>query len=141
MTKKQKITIPQIKQRKIDQQKITMLTAYDFPSSRLVDQAGVDIILVGDSLAMTVMGHPNTLSVTMDEMIHHCKMVSRGSENALLIGDMPFMSYQTSTDDAIRNAGRFLKEAGMDGVKLEGGMVVADKIMSIVKSDIPGFTE
>jgi 3-methyl-2-oxobutanoate hydroxymethyltransferase len=137
MATNRKITIPQIKQKKINQQPITMITAYDYPSAQLVDKAGVDIVLVGDSLAMTVMGHPNTLSVTMDEMIHHSKMVARGTEQALLIGDMPFLSYQTSLDDAIRNAGRFLKEGGMDGVKLEGGIVVADKIRAIVDCEIP----
>lgn len=133
----QKMTIPQIKNKKLNQHPITMLTAYDFPSARLIDKAGVDIILVGDSLAMTVMGYPSTLSVTMDEMIHHCKMVARGTEKALLIGDMPFMSYQTGKTDAIRNAGRFLKEGGMEGVKLEGGVVVRDTIKAIVDCEIP----
>jgi len=137
MANTQKITIPYVKQKKLDQQPITMLTAYDFPSARLVDKAGVDIILVGDSLAMTVMGHPNTLAVTMDEMIHHSKMVARGAERALLIGDMPFMSFQAGVTEAIKNAGRFLKEGGMEGVKLEGGRVVLEKIRAIVDCEIP----
>ncbi len=136
MINNQKITIPGIKGKKVNQQPITMLTAYDYPSAQLVDKAGVDIILVGDSLAMTVMGYPTTVSVTMDEMIHHCKMVARGTEHAFLIGDMPFMSYQTSRTDAIRNAGRFLKEGGMEAVKLEGGEVVIDAVRAIVDSGI-----
>ncbi len=137
MANSQKITIPYIKQKKLNQKPITMLTAYDFPSARLVDMAGVDIILVGDSLAMTVMGHPTTLAVTMEEMIHHSKMVSRGTERALLIGDMPFMSYQAGIKEAIKNAGRFLKEGGMEGVKLEGGRVVCETIRAIVDCEIP----
>jgi 3-methyl-2-oxobutanoate hydroxymethyltransferase len=137
MSTSQKITIPYVKKKKVDHQPITMLTAYDFPSARLVDQAGVDIILVGDSMAMTVMGHPTTLAVTMDEMIHHSKMVARATEHALLIGDMPFMSYHTGTAEAIKNAGRFLKEGGMEGVKLEGGMIVTKTIKAIVDCEIP----
>lgn len=133
---KQKITIPVIKDKKDNQQPITMLTAYDYPSAQIVDKAGVDIILVGDSLGMTVMGYPTTISVTMDDMIHHCKMVARGTKNAFLIGDMPFMSYQSSRPDAIRNAGRFLKEGGMEAVKLEGGEVAADLVSAIVNSGI-----
>jgi len=136
MINNQKITIPEIKDKKINQQPITMLTAYDFPGARLVDKAGVDIILVGDSLGMTVMGYPTTIPVTMDEMIHHCKMVARGTERAFLIGDMPFMSYQTGRSDAIRNAGRFLKEGGMEAVKLEGGEIVVDLVKAIVNSGI-----
>jgi 3-methyl-2-oxobutanoate hydroxymethyltransferase len=137
MATNRKITIPQIKRKKKDQQPITMITAYDYPSAQLVDKAGVDIVLVGDSLAMTVMGHPNTLSVTMDEMIHHCKMVARGTEQALLVGDMPFLSCQTGPADAIRNAGRFLKEGGMEGVKIEGGSRVTEVIKAIVACEIP----
>lgn len=116
---------------------ITMLTAYDYPTARVVDQAGIDAILVGDSLAMVVLGHPNTLSVSMDEMLHHARAVSRGARGALLIGDMPFMSYQASAGDAVRNAGRFLQEAGMDAVKLEGGRAFADTVRGIVRSGIP----
>lgn len=136
MIKNQKITLLDIKGKKDNQQPITMLTAYDYPSAQLVDKAGVDIILVGDSLGMTVMGYPTTVSVTMDDMIHHCKMVARGTERAFLIGDMPFMSYQTGRSDAIRNAGRFLKEGGMEAVKLEGGEVSADLVKAIINSGI-----
>ncbi|MFN2115043.1 MAG: 3-methyl-2-oxobutanoate hydroxymethyltransferase [Anaerolineae bacterium] len=116
---------------------ITMVTAYDYPTARLVDMAGVDGILVGDSLAMVVLGHDNTLSVTMDEMLHHCRAVSRGAGAALLVGDMPFMSYQADVSDAVRNAGRFLSEGGMDAVKLEGGREMAETVRAIVRAGIP----
>ena len=116
---------------------ISMVTAYDFPTARIADAAGFDAILVGDSLAMVVLGHPNTLSVTMDEMLHHARAVSRGATGALLVGDMPFMSYQASATDAVRNAGRFLQEAGMDAVKLEGGRPFVDTVKAIVRSGIP----
>ncbi len=118
-------------------EKLTMLTAYDYPGAKLVDEAGVDAILVGDSLAMVVLGHPNTLSVTMDEMLHHARAVSRGASRALLIGDMPFMSYQADSREAVRNAGRFLQEAGMDAVKLEGGRAFAETARAIVRAGIP----
>ena len=136
MINKEKVSLSDIKEKKRHQQPICMLTAYDYPSARLVDAANIDIILVGDSLAMTVMGYANTLAVTMDEMIHHCRMVARGTARALLIGDMPFMSYQTGPRDAIMNAGRFLKEGGMDAVKLEGGRTMVDVVKSIVESGI-----
>ena len=116
---------------------ISMLTAYDYPSARALDEAGIDAILVGDSLAMVVLGYPNTLSVTMDEMLHHARAVRRGAERALLVGDMPFMSYQADAAEAIRNAGRFLQEAGMNAVKLEGGCAVADTVRAIVQAGIP----
>ena len=116
---------------------ITMLTAYDYPGATLVDAAGVDVILVGDSLAMTVLGHPNTVSVTMDEMLHHAKAVARGTQRAFLVGDMPFMSFQVDRTEAVRNAGRFMKEAGMDAVKLEGGREVLETIRAIVNAGIP----
>ena len=116
---------------------ITMVTAYDFPTARIADQAGVDAILVGDSLAMVVLGHPDTLAVTMDEMLHHARAVRRGASRALLVGDMPFMSYQAGEADAVRNAGRFLKEAGMEAVKLEGGRTVAATVRRIVGAGIP----
>jgi 3-methyl-2-oxobutanoate hydroxymethyltransferase len=116
---------------------ITMLTAYDYPTALAVDLAGIDSILVGDSLGMVVLGYENTLPVTMDEMIHHCKAVARGAKYALLIGDMPFMSYQASVEDAVRNAGRFLQEAGMDAVKLEGGRERREAIEVIVGAGIP----
>lgn len=114
-----------------------MLTAYDFMTARAVDQAGVDCILVGDSLGMVVLGYPNTLPVTMEEMLHHCKAVARGASAALLVGDMPFMSYQISVPEAVRNAGRFLQEAGMEAVKLEGGRERAEAVRQIVAAGIP----
>ena len=116
---------------------ITMVTAYDYPTARIADQAGVDAILVGDSLAMVVLGHPDTLAVTMDEMLHHARAVRRGASRALLIGDMPFLSYQADEAEAVRNAGRFLKEAGMEAVKLEGGSAVAPTVRRIVGAGIP----
>jgi 3-methyl-2-oxobutanoate hydroxymethyltransferase len=116
---------------------ITMLTAYDYPSARLADEAGIDVLLVGDSLAMVVLGHPDTLSVTMDEMLHHARAVRRGAEHALLVGDMPFMSYQVDAAEALRNAGRFVKEAGMHAVKLEGGRSVAAQVRAIAAAGIP----
>jgi len=116
---------------------ITEVTAYDFPTGRIADEAGVDVILVGDSLAMVVLGHPDTLSVTMDEMLHHARAVRRGASRALLIGDMPFLSYQADEAEAVRNAGRFLKEAGMEAVKLEGGRAVASTVRRIVDAGIP----
>lgn len=116
---------------------ITVLTAYDYPTAHLVDEAGVDAILVGDSLAMVVLGHPNTLSVSMEEMLHHARAVSRGSRSALLIGDMPFMSYQADHAEAVRNAGRFLQDAGMDAVKLEGGRPFVETVKAIVRAGIP----
>jgi 3-methyl-2-oxobutanoate hydroxymethyltransferase len=116
---------------------ITVVTAYDYPMARIADEAGVDAILVGDSLAMVVLGHPNTLSVTMDEMLHHARAVSRAAKSALLIGDMPFMSYQADAVEAVRNAGRFLQEAGMDAVKLEGGRPYVETVRAIVRAGIP----
>jgi 3-methyl-2-oxobutanoate hydroxymethyltransferase len=118
-------------------QPITMLTAYDYPGALAVDHAGIDSILVGDSLGMVVLGYENTLPVTMEDMLHHSKAVARGAEYALLVGDMPFMSYQTSIVDALRNAGRFLQEAGMDAVKLEGGRERMEAIRAIVGAGIP----
>ncbi len=117
--------------------KITMLTAYDYPTALLEDRAGIDIILVGDSVGMTVLGYENTIPVTMDEMIHHTKAVTRGARYALIIGDMPFMSYNTSEREAILNAGRFMKEGGADAVKLEGGASVKEIVRAIVKAGIP----
>ena len=116
---------------------ISVLTAYDYPTALAMDQAGVDSILVGDSLGMVVLGYENTLPVTMEDMLHHCKAVSRGAKSALLIGDMPFMSYQLSPQEALRNAGRFLQEAGMDAIKLEGGKERLDAIRLIVSAGIP----
>lgn len=134
---KQKITVPDILSRKHDGRKITMLTAYDYLFARLIDSAGIDIILVGDSLGTVIQGHHTTLPVTMDEMIYHTRLVSKGVENALVVGDMPFMSYQTSVSDAVYNAGRFLKEAGAEAVKVEGGTTAIDKIKAMIASGIP----
>lgn len=130
-------TINDFLNRKKEGRKITMLTAYDYPFARIVDEAGIDVILVGDSLGMVVQGLDNTLPVTMDEMIYHTKMVRRAVKSSMIIGDMPFMSYQTGVADAVRNAGRFLKEAGAVAVKMEGGAEIADHIRAMTKSDIP----
>jgi len=134
---RKKITPVDIQALKAAGKKITMLTAYDYPMALLEDRAGIDIILVGDSVGMTVLGYENTLPVTMDEMIHHTKAVTRGAKFALVIGDMPFMSYNTSERDAILNAGRFMKEGSADAVKLEGGASVKDVVKAIVKAGIP----
>ncbi len=130
-------TIQDFLKKKHDGKKITMLTAYDYPFAKIVDEAGIDAVLVGDSLGMVVQGLENTLPVTMDEMIYHTKMVSRAVSNAMVLGDMPFMSYQAGIYDAIRNAGRFLKEGGASGVKIEGGAEVTEQIKAMSKSDIP----
>jgi 3-methyl-2-oxobutanoate hydroxymethyltransferase len=132
-----KITVLDIYKKKAEGKKITMLTAYDYPTAQIVDQAGIDMILVGDSLGNVVQGCTNTLPVTMDEMIYHTKMVSRGTQSAMIVGDMPFLSYQTHKADAVRNAGRFLKEAGAEAVKLEGGTQMAEAIRAIVNAGIP----
>ena len=132
-----KITVLEFFKKKQQRQKITMLTAYDYPFAQIVDESGVDAILVGDSLAMVIQGLENTLPVTMDEMVYHTKMVSRAAENALIIGDMPYLSYQVSVDDAVRNGGRFLKEAKASAVKLEGGKEVAKQVRAMTRSEIP----
>ncbi|MGB9521534.1 MAG: 3-methyl-2-oxobutanoate hydroxymethyltransferase [Anaerolineales bacterium] len=134
---RKKITIVDLHQKKERHEVITMLTAYDYPTALAMDEVGVDAILVGDSLGMVVLGYPNTLSVTMEDMLHHCKAVARGAKWALLIGDMPFMSYQISVQEAVRNAGRFLQEAGMDAVKLEGGRERVEVIRMIISAGIP----
>lgn len=133
---RKKITIIDIQNKKREGKKITMLTAYDYPMARIVDDAGIDMILVGDSLGMVVLGYDSTVPVTMDEMIHHTKAVRRGTRFAFLIGDMPFMSYQVSKEEAIRNAGRFMKEAGCDAVKLEGGEESLDATIAIINAGI-----
>lgn len=132
-----KITIQDVKQAKKEQRKLVMVTAYDYPFGLMADQAGVDIVLVGDSLGMVVMGLDGTVEVTMEHMIHHIKAVVRGCKRPLVVGDMPFMSYNTSVRDAIINAGRLMKEGGCDVVKLEGGLDFASTIGSIVKAGIP----
>lgn len=118
-------------------EKLTMLTAYDYSMAKLIDSCGVNGILVGDSLGMVCLGYKDTLKVTMEDMIHHTKAVSRGTSNALVVGDMPFMSYHTSIYDAVMNAGRFIKEADAEAVKLEGGASVCEQISAIVKAQIP----
>ncbi|MFU8858316.1 MAG: 3-methyl-2-oxobutanoate hydroxymethyltransferase [Deferrisomatales bacterium] len=132
-----KLTIPEVKDRKASGGKLTMLTAYDYPTARLVDAAGIDLILVGDSLGMVCLGYPDTVPVTMDEMAHHTAAAARGAERALVIADLPFLSYQVSAEDAVRSAGRLFKEARADGVKLEGGRTQADKVAAVVRAGIP----
>ena len=134
---RKKVTISDLMTKKDRGEKITMLTAYDYPTAQLVDQAGVDTILVGDSLGMVVLGYSSTVPVSMEEMIHHSKAVTRGTEYAFVIGDMPFMSYQASVEKAIENAGRFMKEADCDAVKLEGGSEVAPIVKAIVTAGVP----
>jgi 3-methyl-2-oxobutanoate hydroxymethyltransferase len=134
---RKKITTISLRQKKERGEPIVMLTAYDYPTAMAEDQAGVDVILVGDSLGMVVLGYENTLPVTMEEMLHHSRAVSRGAKSALLVGDMPFMSYQVSAEDALRNAGRFLQQGGMDAVKLEGGRERVDAVRAIIGAGIP----
>src|SRR6266851_9070373 len=131
-----KVTVPDILRAKRDSRKITMMTAYDAAFARLVDASGIDVILVGDSLGMVVLGYPTTVPVTMDDMISHSAAVSRGSSRALLVGDMPFGSYQAGRDEALRNAARFLKEGGMDAVKVEGGHEIVETVRALVESGI-----
>jgi 3-methyl-2-oxobutanoate hydroxymethyltransferase len=135
MTRK-KTTVLTLHEKKRSGQPITMVTAYDYPSALAADRAELDSILVGDSLGMVVLGYESTVPVTMEEMLHHCRAVRRGAQYAYLIGDMPFMSYQADQAEAIRNAGRFLKEAGMDAVKLEGGREVAETVRAITDAGI-----
>ena len=132
-----KITSADFRTMKNSGDKISMVTAYDYSTARLVDESGIDSILVGDSLGMVMLGYPDTLSVTMEDMIHHCSAVVRGAKNALVICDMPFMSYQTSVYDAVKNAGRLIKEGRAAAVKLEGGTEFAEHIKAIVNASIP----
>ncbi len=132
-----KTTIEQIKRMKQRGEKIPMLTAYDYPTAKLLDEAAIPLILVGDSLGMVVLGYDSTVPVTMEDMIHHIKAVVRGTKRALVIGDLPFMSYQVSDDDALRNAGRLLQEGGCQAVKLEGGERNASAVKRMVMSGIP----
>jgi len=134
---RKKVTTRTIRQKKAKGLPITMLTAYDYATAQAIDRAGLDAILVGDSLGMVVLGYETTLPVTMEDMLHHCKAVARGAHTAMLIGDMPFMSYQVSVPEAVRNAGRFLQEAGMDAVKLEGGGERREAVEAIVSAGIP----
>ena len=130
-------TVNQVKEMKQKGEKIAMLTAYDYTTAKIVDEAGIPLILVGDSLGMVVLGYESTIPVTMEEMLHHTKAVVRGTKRAMVIGDMPFMTYQISISDALKNATRFIQEAGAQAVKLEGGVTVADKVRRIVECGIP----
>ena len=132
-----RITTADIREMKKRGQKIVMMTAYDCPTARLVDEAGADMILVGDTLGMVVLGYDSTLPVTMEDMIHHTKAAVRGSKRAMVVGDMPFMSYQTGWQDAMRNAARFLQETGCGAVKLEGGVRSAEAVKKLVEAGIP----
>jgi 3-methyl-2-oxobutanoate hydroxymethyltransferase len=132
-----KITTTTLRDQKLHHEPITCLTAYDYAAARLVDEAGIDMVLVGDSLAQAVLGYENTLSVTMDEMLHHVKAVRRGLKNALLIADMPYGSYQIDAKTAVSNAARFVKEGGAEVVKIEGGEKRADLIRQIIDAEIP----
>jgi len=134
---RQKVTISYLQKKMDEGQKITMMTAYDYPTASLVDQAEMDTILVGDSLGMVVLGYESTVPVTMEEMLHHCRAVCRGAKQSFVIGDMPFMSYQVSVEKAVENAGRFIKDAGCESVKLEGGSEMARVVKAIVTAGIP----
>jgi 3-methyl-2-oxobutanoate hydroxymethyltransferase len=133
------MTLPGLYKKVEDGQPITWLTCYDYPTAYMQDQAGVDMILVGDSLGMTMLGYDSTLPVTMDDMMRHSAAVRRGAPNVWLVGDMPYMTYQPSVESAIRNAGRFMAEAGCDCIKLEGGAAMADRIKGIVDAGIPAI--
>jgi 3-methyl-2-oxobutanoate hydroxymethyltransferase len=132
-----RVTIAQIKAMKQKGEKISMLTAYDYTTAKIVDEAGLPLILVGDSLGMVVLGYDSTLPVTLEVMLHHTKAVMRGAKNALVVGDMPFMTYQASIEDAMHNAGRFMQEAGCQAVKLEGGVTVAATVKKMTDAGIP----
>jgi len=132
-----RVTLPALRQRKRRGEKITMLTAYDYTFATIFDSAGIDVLLVGDSLGNVVQGQPTTLPVTLEESLYHTRLVARGARRALVVGDMPFGSYQVSSEDAVRNAIRYLKEGGAHAVKLEGGTAVADTIRRLVAAEIP----
>jgi 3-methyl-2-oxobutanoate hydroxymethyltransferase len=137
MSERKKVSLPMLFRKKANGEPIVMLTCYDYPTAYFQDEAGIDIVLVGDSLGMTMLGYDTTLPVTMDDMIRHAQAVRRGAPHVWLIGDMPYMTYQPSVEDAIRNAGRFMAEAACDAVKLEGGAEMADRIAGIARSGIP----
>jgi 3-methyl-2-oxobutanoate hydroxymethyltransferase len=139
MTDRKKVNLPYLFNKVQNNEPITWLTCYDYPTAYLQEQAGLDMILVGDSLAMTMLGYENTLPATMDDMIRHSAAVRRGAPNVFIVGDMPYMSYQPSVELAIRNAGRFMAEAGCDSIKLEGGIEMADRIKGIVDAGIPAM--
>lgn len=132
-----KFTVNDFDEAKKSHRKITMLTAYDYPMAKLIDEAGVDVILVGDSLGMVVLGYEDTTKVTMEDMLHHAKAVSRGAKRSMIVGDMPFLSYHLSKYESVRNAGRLVSEGGCTAVKLEGGRVVTDDIKAIISAGIP----
>jgi len=134
---KEAVTVSFLAAKKARAEKISMLTAYDYPTARLLDDAGVELLLVGDSLGMVVLGYEDTLAVTMEDMLHHTRAVSRGAERALVVADMPFMSYQCSRREAVANAGRLLKEGRAHAVKLEGGRAIRDEVRAIVEAGIP----
>ncbi|MDP1547335.1 MAG: 3-methyl-2-oxobutanoate hydroxymethyltransferase [Anaerolineales bacterium] len=136
---RKKITLPYLFKKAVDGQPITWLTCYDYPTAYLQEQAGIEMILVGDSLGMTMLGFDSTLPVKMDDMIRHAQAVRRGAPNVFVVGDMPYMTYQDSVENAIRNAGRFMAEAGCDAIKLEGGAAMADRIKGIVDAGIPAI--
>ena len=139
MTKKilKKITVTTFRQKKMQGEKITALTAYDAPTAKFAEECGVDLILVGDSLGMVVLGYKNTIPVTIEESLHHSAAVVRGTENSFIVGDMPFMTYHTGPESALTNAGRYLKEAGVDAVKIEGGKNMAHTVKHMVEAGVP----
>src|SRR5512139_3577634 len=139
MTDRKKVTLPYLFNKVANKEPITWLTCYDYPTAYLQEQAGLDMILVGDSLAMTMLGYETTLPATMEDMIRHSAAVRRGAPNVFIVGDMPYMSYQASVESAIRNAGRFMAEAACDSIKLEGGVEMADRIQGIVRAGIPAI--
>ena len=139
MPERKKVTLPVLMKKYAEGEPITMLTCYDYPTAYLQDEAGIDMVLVGDSLGMTMLGYDSTLPVTMDDMIRHTAAVRRGAPHVWLIGDMPYMSYQPSVETAIRSAGRFLAETACDAVKLEGGREMADRMEGIVRAGIPAM--
>lgn len=132
-----KVTIGDLRLKKQQGKKITRVVLWDYPMACIADRAGVDMILVGDSVGMCILGYPNTLPVTMEEMIHHCMAVTRGAVRSFVVGDLPFMSYETGVSDAVRNAGRLVKEGGMDAVKIEGGAYIREAVQAISQSGIP----
>jgi 3-methyl-2-oxobutanoate hydroxymethyltransferase len=139
MSDRKKVTLHTLFNKVVNNEPITWLTCYDYPTAYLMEQAGMDMILVGDSLAMTMLGYETTLPATMDDMIRHSAAVRRGAPSVFIVGDMPYMSYQPSVESAIRNAGRFMAEAGCDSIKLEGGVEMADRIQGIVNAGIPAM--
>ena len=139
MSDRKKINLPTLFKKVADGEPITWLTCYDYPTAYLQEQAGIEMILVGDSLGMTMLGYDSTLPVTMDDMVRHTQAVRRGAPTAFVVGDMPYMTYQPSVEAAVRNAGRFMAECGTDAIKLEGGAAMADRIKAIVEAGIPAI--